>query len=120
MTSWKAAAAALALLGATAGSQARAQETAATTGDLNCAVVGFVLAASEDKDEQQAGLMLAFYYFGRLSAVGGGFNLEKRLKDVAQGMTDEQFATQAERCGDELAKIGDSMKRFGDSMDEKS
>ena len=119
MTSWKAAAAALALMGAVAASQARAQETAATTGDLNCAVVGFVLAASEDKDEQQAGLMLAFYYFGRLSAVGGGFNLETRLKEVAQGFTDEAFGAQAQRCGDEFAQVGDSMKRVGEAMDEK-
>lgn len=120
MISWKAAAAALALLGATAATQAHAQETAATTGDLKCAVVGFVFAASEDKDEQQAGLMLAFYYFGRLSAVGGGFDLEKRLQAVAEAMTDEQFGTEAHRCGDELGRIGDSMKRFGESMAKKS
>ncbi|HVI32897.1 hypothetical protein [Phenylobacterium sp.] len=119
MTSWKAAAAALALLGATAATQARAQESPATTGDLNCAVVGFVLAASEDKEEQQAGLMLAFYYYGRLSAVGGGFNLEARLQEVAKGFTDETFGTQAQRCGDEFAKVGDSMKLVGDGMDEK-
>lgn len=120
MTSWKAAAAALALMGVTAATQARAQETAATADDLKCAVVGFVFAASEDKDEQQAGLMLAFYYYGRLSAVGGGFDLEKRLKGVAEALTDEQFTAEAQRCGDELGQIGDSMKRFGESMDKKS
>jgi len=119
VTILKAAAAALALMGAAAASQARAQETAATTGDLNCAVVGFVLAASENEGEQQAGLMLAFYYFGRLSALGGGFDMQKRLKEVAEGMGDEQFGAEAKRCGEELEKIGDAMKRFGDSMDEK-
>jgi hypothetical protein len=101
-----------------AGAQAQAQEAPATTGDLKCALVGFALATSEEKDEQQAGLMLAFYYYGRLSAVPG-FQLERRLKEVADAMTDEAFVAESRRCGDELAAVGDSMQRFGQSMDAK-
>ncbi|WP_374470485.1 hypothetical protein [Phenylobacterium sp.] len=106
------------LVALAAGAPARAQETPATTGDLKCALVGFALATSERKEEQQAGLMLAFYYYGRLSAAPG-VQVEKRLKEVADAMTDEAFVKESTRCGDELAQVGESMQRFGESMGRK-
>lgn len=105
-----AAAAAIGLAGS-----ASAAEPATVAEDLNCALVGFVMASSDGADEKQAGLMLAFYYYGALSR--SGVDVERRLRLVAEDMTETEFAREVSRCTGELEKIGASMERFGKSVE---
>lgn len=90
--------------------------------DLNCAVVGLQLSAAPDvtPQVQQAGLMIAIYYLGRLHGRLPGVDLEQPITDAANELTLERFDVERVRCGTELQTIGHDLQAMGARMQARA
>lgn len=84
-------------------------------GDLNCAVVGLELSAAPTANTQvqQAGLMIAVYYLGRLHGRLPGIDLESPITDAANALTPERFDTERLRCAAEIQGVGQDLQAMG-------
>jgi hypothetical protein len=91
-------------------------EDAQTTRDLRCTMVAFY-TVSQAKVEAQAGLSgVALYYLGRLDGRTPGLDIEKRIREEAATLTQEQFAAEGKRCGQEMEVRGKEIQVLGANL----
>ncbi len=98
--------------------QARAQD-ADTTADVRCLVVSVSMVASQQQNQQTAGLMSALYFLGRLDGRRPDLDLENRLVDEVTKLKPEQLREEAVRCGALLKERGKALTDMGARISQR-
>lgn len=99
--------------------EARADD-AATEADIQCLVVGLRMASMTDPTVKTAALPTALYYFGKLDGRDPNLDLETKVIELVEKMTDDEFRTYARRCGAELQNRGAKITEMGDDIIRKA
>jgi hypothetical protein len=85
----------------------------APAADVRCLAVASFLAGNADPKVQNAGVLAALYYLGKLDGREPGMDLEARLKEVAMQLSPKDIQSEAVRCGAELGARGKTMNEIG-------
>jgi hypothetical protein len=85
----------------------------APAADVRCLAVAAFLAGNSDPKLQNAGVMAALYFLGKLDGHEPDMDLEARLKEVATQLSPKDLQSEAVRCGAELASRGKTMNEIG-------
>jgi len=99
--------------------QARAQD-AETIADVRCVIVGAKFGAMADPSQRSAGMMLSFYYIGRLDGRMPKLDLEELMIKELSTMTTSDFGSEAKRCGASLTDKGQAISRIGKDIVERA
>ncbi len=67
------------------------------SGDVQCLLTMYAL--SQDKQRQQAAVLGAYFFLGRISARSPGINLPAAVKAEAAKMQGKSLTEEAKRCG---------------------
>jgi hypothetical protein len=95
----------------------RAQD-ATTTADVRCIIVGMRLAESVNCPQQSRGILLAWYYIGRLDGREPKSDIESLLLAVTAKMSDSDYVSEQDRCEAALADNGKQIIRIGQRLVE--
>jgi len=97
-------------------STACADETE-TAGDARCFIVGIQMSRAADASQQNAGLLLALYYLGRLDGMVPKVDLEELLAKETPAMAElAEFKKEAVRCGKALSEKGVAIQQIGQHL----
>ncbi|MGO9133575.1 MAG: hypothetical protein ACLP8A_05935 [Methylovirgula sp.] len=91
----------------------------ATTADLRCLVVGLRFAGSPTENLKQAGLIETLYYLGRLDSRIPNLDLEGQVGTLLTKMNEQDFKTEAQRCGLLLSQRGQALQTMGKDLSAK-
>ena len=97
---------------------AQAQD-AATIADIRCVIVGMQLAGVANSAQQPQGIVLTWYYIGRLEGRVPKLDIEKLLIEETGSMTSSDYALEIKRCGAELAEKGRQVTQIGKDLIER-
>lgn len=87
----------LALPAAAAPAAKTPSATSGVTGDVRCLLT--MAALGQDKQRQQAALIGAYFFVGRINARAPGFNLPAAVKAEEPKMSGPVLAAESQRCG---------------------
>jgi hypothetical protein len=107
----------LAVLGLVS-ARAEAQD-AATIADIRCVVVGMQLSGMANSPQQSRGIVLTWYYIGRLDGRMPKLDIEDLLIKETSKMTASDYASEARRCGASLAEKGQKVTQIGQDLIER-
>ena len=62
---------------------------------------------------------MTWYYIGRLDGRMPKLDIEKLVIDETSKMTEEDYASEAKRCGDSLAQEGQKVTKIGQDLIER-
>src|ERR1700677_1351478 len=90
-----------------------------TSDDLKCLAVSLNMSASDDPDVQSVGMLSTMYWMGRLDGRTPALDLEKQMKDAADGMKPADMQTEAARCAQALKTRGDLLTKMGEDQRQR-
>jgi hypothetical protein len=90
-------------------------DTEATT-ELRCILLSGNMASAPDPQARQAGMMMAFYFLGRLDKKFSAAELQKRLLAEAAGIDAEKLRAAATTCGEQLKTRGAFLEDLGSKL----
>jgi hypothetical protein len=94
-------------------SQAASQEEIA---DIRCVVVAFRVSQLPAAEQKSGGLLMALYYLGRLDGRAPDRDIEQEIIEQVAIMTNEDFRTEAVRCGNSLTEKGKKLTQMGEDL----
>ena len=109
-------AAALAIVCSLWVTRAQADET---SDDIKCLAVSLKLSASNDPDDQSAGMLSTMYWLGRLDGIVPKPDLEKQMQDGAFDMRPVDEKAEAVRCTSALQSRGETLTTLGQELDQR-
>ena len=98
--------------------RAEAQE-AVNIADIRCVVVGMKLSGMVNSPEQSRGILLTWYYLGRLDGRVPQLDIESLLIKEGGKMTSADYAVEANRCGTSLEEMGQKITQIGKNLIER-
>lgn len=105
---------AVSLLGAgPAAADTKSTAAASIAGDVHCVVIGLILFRSTDTTAQTAGLIMTYYYLGRLDGRTPKPDLEHLISVEAKKMTPADMQADQARCGTELDAKSRALQLIG-------
>jgi hypothetical protein len=99
--------------------RAEAQD-AATIADIRCVIVGMRLSEPVNSPQHSRGLLLTWYYIGRLDGRAQKHDIETLLIEEAGKMTASDYASEVTRCGASLAERGQQIIQIGKDLIERN
>lgn len=97
--------------------RAEAQD-AATIADIRCVIVGMQLSGMVSP-QQSSGILLTWYYIGRLDGRAPKLEIEALLIAEANKMTSSDYASETKRCGAGLTERGQQVTQVGKDLIER-
>lgn len=91
------------------------EESEATT-ELRCILLSGNMASAKDPQARQAGMMMAFYFLGRLDKKFSAAELQKRLTTEAETITADKLRAAATTCGEQLKARGAFLEDLGGKL----
>jgi hypothetical protein len=86
---------------------------ATAAGDVHCVVIGLLLVRSTDTSAQTAGLIMTYYYLGRLDGRTPKPDLEHLISVESKKMTPADVQADQTRCGSELDAKSRALQQIG-------
>jgi hypothetical protein len=107
---------ALAIIGAaTLPAPVLAQE-ADTATELRCVLLSGRLAGAKEPQTRQAGMMMAYYFIGRLDKKFTSADLQKKLLAESQALDEEKMKAAFKVCGEQLSSRGAFLEDLGKKL----
>jgi hypothetical protein len=94
-------------------------QDATTIADIRCVIVGMELAGVANSAQQPQGIVLTWYYIGRLEGRVPKLDIESLLIEETSGMANSDYASEAKRCSAELAEMGRHVTQIGKDLIER-
>lgn len=108
------------LLAAVAICSVRAEaQDAATIADIRCVIVGMQLSGMVNSPQQSSGILLTWYYIGRLDGRAPKLEIEALLIAEANKITTSDYASETKRCGAGLTERGQQVAQIGKNLIER-
>jgi hypothetical protein len=85
----------------------------ATILDVRCMIVGMKISAAQNTTQQSQGILLSWYYIGRLDGRVPKLDMKQLVIQETGKMTTSDYASEARRCGAELAERGRQVMQLG-------
>ena len=99
-------------------SRSEAQD-AATISDIRCVIVGMQLSAVANSPQQTQGIVLTWYYIGRLDGRVPKLDIESLLIGETSRMTSPEYSSETKRCLAALAEKGQQVTQIGKNLMEQ-
>ncbi|HWY61640.1 MAG TPA: hypothetical protein VNW15_07040 [Rhizomicrobium sp.] len=90
-----------------------------TSDDIKCLAVSLKLSASDDPDNQSAGMLSTMYWLGRLDGIVPRPDLEKQMQAGAFDMRPVDEKAEAVRCTAALQSRGETLTKLGQELDQR-
>jgi hypothetical protein len=94
-------------------------QDAATIADIRCVIVGMQLSGMANSPQQSSGILLTWYYIGRLDGRAPKLEIESLLIAEANKMSSSDYASEAKRCGAGLTERGQQVTQVGKDLIER-
>ncbi len=95
---------------------AAAAEESDTTTELRCILLSGNMAGAKDPQARQAGMMMAFYFLGRLDKKYSAAALTDKLEAEAAGLDKEKLQAVVTTCGEQLRMRGAFLEDLGKKL----
>jgi hypothetical protein len=106
----------LAVIVAPAISLAASQEDIA---DVRCLAVAFRISQLPAAEQKSGGVLMAIYYLGRLDGRAPDRDIEELIIDQITKMTNDDYRTEAVRCGNSLTEKGRKITQLGEDLSRR-
>lgn len=97
----------------TASADTKSTAAAAIAGDVHCVVIGLFLFRSTDATAQTAGLIMTYYFLGRLDGRTPKPDLERLISAESKKMNPADMQADQNRCGLELDAKSRALQQIG-------
>ena len=94
-------------------------QDAATIADIRCVIIGMQLSAVTNSPQQTQGIVLTWYYIGRLDGRMPKLDIESLLIEETSRMTSSDYSSETKRCGAALAAKGQQVNKIGKDLIER-
>jgi len=87
--------------------------------NARCVIVALRLGEIHDASVQTAGLMIAYYYLGRLDALSPKPDLEELIANEGGKMTVDDIKSESVRCGSKFKEKAKELQVVGQRLTER-
>ena len=86
--------------------------------DMRCLIVAAQMGDSGDKDVEEAGAIMLFYFLGRIDGRNAGANIEAMLRREAERMTDAEMERLAASCAAQFELRAKQIEAIGSALEK--